>query len=197
MQKSINSQRPGCLKIGFIILGVVFVLGMIGAIFSDKKSKSNNSNSADKTEATTSHPEETKVNWKYETTTDKMDNSTSVYATTESTNELDFEFPYGKSSFTLTLRKNSKGTDVILQGTKCQFITGIMGDKEYRIKFDNNSPMSVEADSPSDGDAKTVFLGSPKKIINQLKSAKTLTIEAEFYQEGFKTIDFNVGDLNW
>lgn len=141
-------------------------------------------------------PEKVEI-WTYSETTDEMDNSKNRYASTTSTNTLNFEFPYGETDFELVIREKKNSTDVYMTCSSCQFLTGIMDEKTYRFKFDEEPPVKFSVSSASSGGADIVFFNSEKKLISKIKKAKRLKIEAEFYDSGFKTIDFNIEGLKW
>jgi hypothetical protein len=42
-----------------------------------------------------------------------------------------------------------------------------------------------------------IFIENPNKFLKKLKKSKTLMIEASFYNEGTKVIEFNVEGLVW
>lgn len=135
--------------------------------------------------------------WFYQTTIDKMDGDSSQHATLQSETGITFPFPYDYSDFYLSLRHRKNNNDFMISCSSCQFLSGIYGDKEYRVKFDDEKPFSVNIYSSSDGDSKIVFLSNEKLLIAKLKKAKTFIIEPEFYESGLKTITFNVSGLQW
>jgi hypothetical protein len=135
--------------------------------------------------------------WQYQTTTDEMEGSTSKFAVIQAETSISFPFPYGDSNFFITIRKKKNNTDIMLSCSSCQFLAGIIDEKKYRVKFDDQPPFSVSITGTSDGDTKTVFLSSENILIDKLKKAKSFIIEPEFYQEGRKTITFKVAGLKW
>lgn len=140
-----------------------------------------------------------KYDWVYETDIDKMDGTESKYASLISTNTLDFQFPYeGGSEFTLILRRNGDKTeDVLLSVDKGQFTPSLMGEEKVRVKFDNNDPVYHSFSMASDGSSDVIFINNEKAFISKLKATHDLMIEAEFYNEGRRIIEFDVSGLNW
>jgi hypothetical protein len=176
-----------------IILGIIvgiIVLSVIVSTCSDEE-KTTESSSTEKTQA------EEKIGWKYSEDIDQMDNTKKTTASLESDNSIKFEFPYGNSDFTLYIRSWKGSTDVFLTGSSCQFIAGVMGEKTYRVKFDDEAPINVSANHSSSGSADIVFLGSEKKLISKLKTAEKVIIEAEFFDVGYIQIIFSTKGLNW
>lgn len=138
-------------------------------------------------------------NWTFEQDTDKMSGKVNYYTHITSVNKIYFKFPYeGGSSFYLTVRKEDNSNDVLLQVSKGQFISS-MGDENItvKVKFDSEVPEEYTYTGTTDGSNTTIFIGSVKKFINKLRTAKKLMIEAEFYQEGRKVIEFDVSGFEW
>lgn len=138
-----------------------------------------------------------KALWVYTEDRDEMDNSLVKMALVGSTNEVEFPFPYGTCSFFLGVRKNKSGTDVFIKCTSCQFLYGVMDDKLYRVKFDDEKPFKVLARPSSSGGADVVFLGSQQKLLSKFKTSKKLLIEPEFYESGFRMVEFNLEGFEW
>jgi hypothetical protein len=139
-----------------------------------------------------------KKNWEFEEKIDEMDGTKKFYATTFSTNTIDFDFPYqGGSSFSLVLRNKGKGNEVMLIVSKGQFLTSVSDDKEIRIKFDDEKPVTYTVSGTSDYSTTVVFIAPAKKLIDKIKTSKKIKIEAEFYNAGYKIIEFDVANLNW
>ena len=145
----------------------------------------------------TTEPEKELAQWAYEERADKMDGTKSKFATLMSTTDAEFGFPYGHSSFQLTVRKKGGSTDVYVYCNSCQFLTGISGDKTYRVKFDEEAPFNVTVMGAESGDSKMAFLGSEQKLIAKMKKAKKLMVEGQFYQEGRKAIEFDISGFQW
>jgi hypothetical protein len=135
--------------------------------------------------------------WIYNETTDKMTSKSIRFASIKATDELQFKFPYGGGSkANFTIRKKDKETDIYLSVKPSQFICPI-GEGNIRIKFDTKQPKKYSIVSPSDGSSDMVFIRSEKEIIANLKNSKTMIIEAEFYQEGIRQIEFNTENFKW
>lgn len=141
---------------------------------------------------------ETSKNWSYEETTDKMTSKKSYFASTQSTNEVQFEFPYnGGSVFTLTVRKMSGRPGVVLSISKGQFISSYGETNSVKVKFDDGSPISFSYGMAADGSHDMIFIENTSKFISKLKRAKKLLIGAEFYQAGTQYAEFDVNGLEW
>jgi hypothetical protein len=137
-------------------------------------------------------------NWQYRQQEDKMRDQITRYASLESDNQLSFDFPYnGGSTGRLTLRISPKyGKDVMLRIDKGQFTCSFEGCVVH-VKFGNRPIESYSAGEPDDGTSNVLFIHNYAGFVKQLRQAKTLTIEAQFYQEGWRQLEFSSAGLNW
>lgn len=182
---------------------VLLVLAGIG-MCAEKSIDSKSSTQSSVTEISQNKPTETNTeelkNWQYETSKDEMRGIESKFATTVSTNTIDFDFPYnGGSKLILTLRKRGAEVDVMIAVSKGQILCGIQ-NCETAFKFDNGVVQSITMSEPESHSSDLLFIAYDKtksKIISQLKNSKKLVIEVPFYQEGKKQFTFDVSGLEW
>lgn len=182
---------------------ILLVLAGIG-MCAEKSDRSKSSIQSPVTEISQNQPTETNTenlkNWQYETSKDEMRGIESKFATTVSTNTVDFDFPYnGGSKLILTLRKRGTGVDVMVAVSKGQILCGIQ-NCETAFKFDNSAVQSITMSEPESHSSDLLFITHDKtrsKTISQLKNSKKLVIEVPFYQEGKKQFTFNVSGLEW
>lgn len=135
--------------------------------------------------------------WEYDSKDDEMTNSKSYFATILSDNGEVFTFPYeeeGGSHLMITIRQAKRsGTDVILGISKGQF-----NGQYVSVKFDDNAAKKYKAYSADDGSLDVLFIDNAKDFIAKAKTAKTIKIEAEFYQEGNRVFIFTADKpLKW
>lgn len=139
-------------------------------------------------------------NWQYKTTKDDMRGTTTSFATTVSTNTVNFDFPYnGGSKLLLTLRETGNQKDVMVTISKGQILCGIQWC-DLSFKFDDGAVQSITMSEPDNHSSEMLFVVYDKtedKIINQIKSSKKLIVEVPFYQEGKKQFTFDVSGLEW
>lgn len=206
-----QKKKGGCLKYGLIGFSIFMLIGIVANLGggSDKTSQNGNEDSTavDVMDTVVIDPnsvsEETSdmKTWNYSTATDEMNDSKSRFASITSDNTVDFDFPYqGGSSLTLTVRYAKKyGTDVYVKISSGQFVGNeYEGTNNIRVRFDNGSPMKFTTNEPSDGSSDLLFLNNAKKFIKLAKKAKTIKIEAPFYQEGNRVFTFTVDEpLKW
>lgn len=135
--------------------------------------------------------------WKYNTKKDNMRNTTTVFAETESTNSVEFGFPYGKGSkLILVLRKkDDDDADVILIITRGQFLCH--QDCSVSAKFDNGEVLELSVSKSNNGSSASLFIDDAEKFIELVKSSKKVIIEAQFYQQPATQFTFDLRGLKW
>lgn len=136
--------------------------------------------------------------WSYSAENDGMTSRQVVYATTISTNSVDFGDPYsGGSTLEIALRKHPRvGTDAIIKISKGQTHCDIEGCG-IAVRFDKGPVRRFSAISPTDGSSEALFITPTSSFISGLRHAKTATIEVEFFQEGRRQFSFNTRGLHW
>lgn len=136
--------------------------------------------------------------WKYESDTDKMTSKLKYFASVNSTNKLNFASPYeGGSTATVTLRGQDGKNEVILTIDKGQFICHETDGCPVKVRFDKDAAISFSGGEPTDGGSTTLFIDPGSKFIKHIKKAKKMIVQAEFYQEGVRDMEFNVDGLKW
>jgi hypothetical protein len=137
-------------------------------------------------------------NWTYDTSTDQMGRGENKFARTISTNEVEFPMPYnGGSRATILLRKSVKyGFDVIFTISTGQFNYSL-DDGHINVKFDGGKIMKYRVNTSDSGNSEVIFIQSSKDFLSKLRKAKTVMVEAQFYQSGAEVFTFNVAGLEW
>ncbi len=175
------------------IITIFLALIFVSAIINNALNISNPSNVTNTNNNKTSDiPIE---NWQYFDEVDEMDWTKILFASTVSSNKIDLSFPYWTTSAVLTLRKkwNNK-SEVVFSVEKWQILDY---NKKARIKFDDWESISVNITGSSSRKPNVVFLRSEDLIISKLKTAKTVMIEVEYYQDWMQISKFNVDWLNF
>ena len=135
--------------------------------------------------------------WSYYDEDDSM-NGKEYHASIISDNLLEFDFPYnGGADAVLSVRKQKGKTDIILKISKGQFVSSYSDDGSIRIKFDNKPVRRYSISRASDGSSDVIFIDNAQQVIANMKKATNMTIEAEFYNEGFRRLDFTVKGFRW
>lgn len=136
--------------------------------------------------------------WEYQTLEDSLTKKTESVAAIQSNNQVQLEFPYrGGTSAWLIARKHPRhGTDLIFQIDNGQLLCSSY-KCNIAIRIDDQ-PVKVlkglESDSHS---SKVIFFPNAKKLINQIKSSKTVVVEVQFYRQGAYTFEFNTTNLKF
>lgn len=183
-------------KFSFFVCAVALIFASCG----DSKVSTNRQDSAVDviSEETGSIEVEDQSDWKYSESVDEMTDKTAYFATIESDNSVDFEFPYdGGSTLSFTIRQSPQyGNDMYIRISKGQFNPGISGTK-IKVRFDDNEAISVNCVEPSDYSTDLLFLKGYDKLLKQIKDSKSMKINVEFFNEGTRTFTFNIQGLEW
>ncbi len=134
---------------------------------------------------------ESTIGWQYSDAQDKMGRGSIRMARLSSDNTVSFRFPYsGEQRAELVVRSNSSGNDVLLLLRKGQFVCG-SGECSVNVKFDDNAIQKYKATTADNGATNVLFIKNYKQFVRNLKTAKSLLIEASFYQEGQHVFNFS------
>lgn len=135
--------------------------------------------------------------WYYTQKENEMTWDTMYFAILNSNNKANFSFPYNWwSTLVLTVRNwyEKWKNEVILKISKWQFLSD---RNSIKIRFDDKTAFDVWYNEPADHSSDTIFLKSSSKIIEWLKTAKTMKIEVWFFREWSHVMEFNVEWFNW
>lgn len=136
--------------------------------------------------------------WTYSENTNDIDDSKTYFAETTAPEKLEFKFPYdGGTTVYITLRYKENKNNVMLRISKGQFMSSLSDNNTIRVRFDDAKPQIFSYSTPSDYSTETIFINNEKTFISQIKNAKKIIIECEFYNEGTQIIKFNTAGLKW
>lgn len=182
-------------------LGLMMSVAMIMLLFSacSKPTGKSSGATSDSTSTSAEKEDASKSNWEYSEDANKMSDKKTYYAKSIDSEDLNFQFPYnqGENHASILLRNQEGKTDVLLMIDQGQFLSEDVYGGSVRVKFDNEKPEDYSYSKPSDYSTTSIFINETKKFIKHLKSSKKAIIEATFYQEGNKQMEFNIGDLKW
>lgn len=133
--------------------------------------------------------------WHYSSETDKLTGKTERFACIKSINSLDFAFPYnGGSRAELCLRESGRrGHDAIL--TIHGQIPCFQGCA-IKLRIDDGKVVTLNGTGAADNETGVVFLPY-SSTLSAAKRAKRLRIEAQFFQEGDRVMEFAPSGLQW
>jgi hypothetical protein len=164
------------------------------SLVASSSSVTHDENTKEKIDSTT---DEDLSRWIYSEQEDKMSDNPIKTASIVANEQLEFDFPYsGGATATLTIRKKNSSTDVYLRISTGQF-HGDYENPSVRIKFDNEKPKRYSYSEAEDASSDIIFLNSERELIAKMEKAKKMIIEAEFYQEGRRQMEFDVAGLKW
>jgi len=135
--------------------------------------------------------------WSYSEDEDKITSKKTYIAHLVSPTELNFDFPYRDAYPMLTIRKKRGETDVIIRVSEGQFKVSSMDGTKIKARFDKEVAETYSCSGASDGSSEVIFINNVTRFVKNLKAHKKLIIEAEFYSEGLKQIEYDISDLKW
>lgn len=136
--------------------------------------------------------------WVYTQNEDKMSGSTTYHAATESTNTVNFSFPYaGEQHATLYLRDSPRhGKDVIFRIEKGQILCSSYDGCGVLVRFDDGKPANYSGFGPDDNSTETVFIQNYSRFAQNMSKAKRLRISTNIYQQGAPVFEFDVSGFD-
>ncbi|MDB4905079.1 MAG: hypothetical protein JWQ63_4360 [Mucilaginibacter sp.] len=135
--------------------------------------------------------------WKYSEHIDQKTSKSIYVATLTSSNKLNFKFPYDGGQAGIIEVDNINGhNQVLLSVTKGQFATGENG-MNITIKFDDKKPKMFRCGNMPSGQSDEIYIDADKRFITKVKQAKVILIQAAFYDEVDKVIEFDVSGFDW
>lgn len=136
--------------------------------------------------------------WEYESSVDEMTGDTLYIAANKSTDQHNFQAPYnGGSKLVIGVMKKAKIKEIVIQVSKGQFVPSIMNEESIKFKFDDNQAFDVSYSIGKDGSLDGIYLTDIDTVLNCLKNAKKMKVEAPFSFEGKKVFNFDVSGLDF
>ena len=122
----------------------------------------------------------------------------SYSARVQSTNTVEFGFPYsGSQHATLVLRTHPRlGKDVILNIERGQFLCRSYEDCTILVRFDDQKAQNYSAIGAADNSTETIFIRNYTHFVSSMQKAKTVRIAAEIYQQGSPVFEFDVSGFD-
>jgi hypothetical protein len=206
--KAAKVEKKRTSIVTWFVLAIVFLVGY-HALTDKRYSQSNVSSTAvnSRSEAqaastgssSTVSKSEAPVNsssWVYSEQKDEMRQQTQYFATNDSTNKADFDFPYnGGSTLEIVIRKTS-GLAAMFTIDKGQFIC-YSNDCSANVKFDDQKIEKFSLSSSNTDSSTVLFVDNKKRFLNELKKSKKVIIELQFYGTGPRQFSFDSQGLEW
>ena len=202
-------RTSGCAKVVLWFLGICFVLALIGQCStplnhaptganpssSPTPSPSGQTNSTNTPTASTA-PQGTQ--WVYDSSKDPMGKGTSYGAIIQSSNTVEFAFPYsGPQHATLSLRTHPRfGKNVIFSIERGQILCPSYENCTILVRFDDHEAQNYSAIGAADNSTETIFIQNYSRFLSNMQRAKTVRISAKIFQEGAPVFEFDVSGFD-
>jgi len=136
----------------------------------------------------------TPTTWRYSEQEDAMGRGSGRRAVIASLNTVRLKFPYGDTHMLVRLEENpTNGKNVVLVVESGQFF-----DRSVTVKLDDGPLKTFHILLSSDGRSNVVGLDVDyNEFVAELTAARTMKIEAGFFQEAPRVFTFDVQGLNW
>ncbi|MBI1405682.1 MAG: hypothetical protein GC145_06105 [Caulobacter sp.] len=136
--------------------------------------------------------------WSYIDLPDPVRGKTGGQACSTSTDLVRLDWPYSAQATQLCVRQSpSFGTDVYLRLSEGgQFVCRSYSNCTVKVRFDKGQPISFSAAEAADGSSDVIFMVRAAGFIERLKAAKTVRIEAQYYQAGNQVSTFDTSGLD-
>lgn len=195
-------KTSGCAKFVLIIFGIGFVFALIGNSGRDRSTPEgqaqNTATSRSSTATPTPNPLEAGTQWQYSHQEDPMAKGVTYNAIVQSTNVVEFEFPYSDPQHaSLALRNHPRhGKDVLFSIERGQILCRSYDECTILVRFDDNKAQSFSAVGASDNSTETIFIRNYDRFVQGMLKAKKIRISVEIYQQGSPVFEFDVSDFN-
>lgn len=201
-------RTSGCAKVVAIFFGFFVLLIVLGQCTRDNTSApstSTSSSTASAPAASIAPAEPTPPpapqpgsQWNYSQDEDPMAKGTTYHAIVQSTNTVNFDFPYsGAQHGLLGLRTHPRhGKDVIFKIEKGQILCRSYEDCTILVRFDDKKAESYSAVGAADNSTETIFIRNYSRFLSSMQKAKTVRIAVEIYHQGSPVFEFDVSGFD-
>jgi hypothetical protein len=136
--------------------------------------------------------------WHYNVSEEKMTGGLRRTAVVESTNTVEFGFPYsGAQNGRLILRTESRDKDGMFRIEKGQILCTSYDGCTVQVRFDDDKPSSFSATTAADHSSDVVFLNDYNRFLAKMRKAKRVRISLDVYQNGRPVFDFDVSGFDF
>lgn len=198
-------KKPsGCLKWGGIIFAIMVIASLLGKAPETQETALNQEpDQNDKKLARAKKELETALlnaglNWDYVQSTDDLTGKPIYFATTRSTKGIELKFPYSGLQFAeLTARTHPRyGKSAYVALKKGQINCNSYDGCNIKIVFDGGKVYTYKGNTASDGSTNIIFIENYSGFMGKLLKAKEARISLSFYQDGSRTLIFNVANFD-
>ena len=202
-------RTSGCAKIVLIFLGLMVFVAMIGrcgrepSTSSPATTPSPGPASAPKASVAVVEPtlpaaRDPGSQWTYSQDEDPMAKGTTYHAIVQSTNTVEFSFPYaGPQRAMLALRSHPRhGNDVIFKIERGQVLCRSYEDCTILVRFDDDEAQSYSAVGAADNSTETIFIRNYSRFLSRMQKANKVRIAVNIYQQGAPAFEFDVSGFD-
>jgi hypothetical protein len=136
--------------------------------------------------------------WEYYEEPDQMGRGVKKGAHVDSLSTLSFQFPYeAPQLMRLVLQKSPKNGNVAyFKIERGQFVFAGYDEAAITVRFDNGKPQSFSIVESSDGSRNIAIINNYTRFVRQLRKAKGMDVEVQFYLQGSHVVSFDVHGLS-
>lgn len=197
----VTANSTGCgTIIGVIFLSLVIFLVISSIFFSGTENNSTSTATNSPESETKSSPESIVLGsqWSYNQVADEMSKGTAYLATVDSSNTVDFDFPYsGEQRALLALRIDPRyGKDIIFKIEKGQILCSSYEGCTVLVRFDDGKASNYTAASSADNSTETIYIRNYNRFVENMLKAKKVRISTTIFQEGAPVFEFDVSGFD-
>ena len=177
------------------------ICGLSVIACSDQSTPTASSEPAQPSPAYTPPPEQPAVDvqrWTYREDRDPMDDRKTKLACATSSDTVSLDWPYKPTTADICLRNSPKfGKDIyFVLNNDGQIICSSYDGCTVRIRIDDAPAERIQANTAADHSSNILFLSGSARLAQRLAKAKTLAVEAQYYQAGQQAVTFDVEGLD-
>lgn len=194
----VAGKPMGCGTLLVLLVLVAIIISIFSGAFSLRTETSQATAPSSVPNATPPPPKLPGSQWLYQQAADPMGKGATYHAQVESTNTVNFGFPYsGNQRGALTLRAHPRyGTDIIFSIKKGQILCRSYEDCTVLVRFDDEPASNYSAVGAADNSTETIFIRNYNRFLEKLVKAKRVRIAVNIYQEGAPVFEFDVSDFD-
>ena len=133
--------------------------------------------------------------WTYGENKDAMRGTSTKYAETQSAEKFQNVLGLDEQNTTLQVQTVAKGHNVVLINPNLQFSCNSITNTQVSVKFDDGPVERFGCNGAAGDKVGIAFINPASRVVDKLKAAKKVMIEAEVFQRGNIQMTFNVAGL--
>ena len=141
-----------------------------------------------------------KADWRYLDAQDRMTKAIAPLAYVGSDNRINLPAPYsGGTTAEITVKQvPGRGVYAYFTVSKGQMICHPQNNGcDVVVRFDESKPVTFAGDASADYDSTIIYLKDAARFIRGARKARTILVQAMFYQAGLQVFEFSTAPLVW